>query len=167
MQSLFDPEAPTGSAVISDCGRYRYRLNRSWDRMKATAGFIMLNPSIADATQDDPTIRRCVGFARAWRCGGLCVVNLFAFRATDPADLFAAAEPVGPENDDHIRAVLRQCRPVVAAWGAHGGHLGRDRAVREIIAAVGVSVFCLGRTKAGQPRHPLYVAAATKLDLFG
>jgi hypothetical protein len=153
-------------AVISGCERYRYLLTRTWDPALRPAGFIMLNPSTADATLDDPTIRRCVGFAQSWGAGGIWVANLFGLRATDPRALYKAADPVGPDNDAHVRRVAEQCRPVVAAWGVHGCHLGRDLAVAKILAAVGVPVMCLGVTKAGRPRHPLYLPADSPLVPF-
>ena len=104
-------------AVISDCERYRYRLTRRWDD-GPTCTFIMLNPSTADARKDDPTIRRCIGFARREGCAALLVINCFAFRATKPADLFAAEDPIGPENDRHIMAAsLDADGQVIAAWG--------------------------------------------------
>jgi hypothetical protein len=165
---LFDQQTevalPLSSAVISECGRYRYRLTRTWDAALDPACFVMLNPSTADATHDDPTIRRCVGFARGWGCGGIVVVNLFAFRATDPAEMFRASlAAIGPENDRHVRDAAEQCRPVVAAWGAHGGFLRRDAAARRLLVDVGSAVLCLGVTKQGHPRHPLYVPAAQPL----
>ena len=89
-------------AVISDCGKYRYRLTRKWGYGRP-CGFIMLNPSTADALHDDPTIRRCVGFAKAWGCGALIVVNLFAVRATSPREMMRADDPVGPENKEHVQ----------------------------------------------------------------
>jgi hypothetical protein len=149
-------------AVLSPCGRYRYRLTRTWDDGRPAA-FVMLNPSTADADRDDPTVRRCVAFARAWGCAGLVVVNLFAFRATDPyAMREQGAAAVGPENDAHIRAAVIECSPVVCAWGAHGGFLLRDAAVRELIRRSGLPWgMCLGLTKGGHPRHPLYVPATT------
>ncbi|MGH3977119.1 MAG: DUF1643 domain-containing protein, partial [Pseudonocardiaceae bacterium] len=123
-QALFEvPGIPTSDAVLSGCGRYRYQLTRTWDPGQQRATFIMLNPSTADAADDDPTIRRCTSYARSWGLGGLMVVNLYAYRATDPADLWKVDDPVGPDNDDHLRAVLAAATdvgaPVVAAWGAN------------------------------------------------
>ena len=140
------------NAVLSDCGRYRYRLDRRWGN-GPTMGFVMLNPSTADAEVDDPTIRRCIGFAKREGCGSLQVVNLFAFRATDPEELYAADDPVGPGNDNHVRYVLNRARIAVAAWGAH--RLARDPG--DALAKGWRRMVCLGKTKAGAPRHPLYV----------
>src|SRR5438128_11131670 len=108
-----------GGATFSRDRRYRYRLWRRWDRSRAVVAFVMLSPSTADAMHDDPTIRRCVGFARAWGCGGVDVVNLFALRATDPRALRKAADPIGPANERHLRRAVRAAGLVVLAWGAH------------------------------------------------
>jgi hypothetical protein len=115
----------------------------------------MLNPSTADASQDDPTIRRCKHFAAREDCGNLIVVNLFAFRATKIPDMKAAAKPVGPDNDSRILAAHMEADLTIAAWGNHGSHLGRDR---EVMALLGSDpdVCCLGITGEGQPYHPLY-----------
>lgn len=167
MKSLFeaDPTTPT-AATISECGTYRYDLQRWWDDSLRACVFVMLNPSTADASRDDPTIKRCVGFAKAWGFGGLAVVNLFAFRATSPDDMKAAADPVGPDNDRHIRRWAEQAGGVVAAWGTHGVHRGRDREVRALLGRVGVSVSHLGLTNGGHPKHPLYLPAASALTAW-
>jgi hypothetical protein len=147
------------SAVLSTCGTYRYLLTRSVGPGERWATFILLNPSTADARTDDPTIRRCIGFARLWRCGRLNVLNLFAFRATRPTDLKQAADPVGPENRAWFeRTLLHQgVGPVVCGWGVHGRHLGQDRIVLEWLEQLGVKAVTLGATKDGHPRHPLYL----------
>jgi hypothetical protein len=154
------------NAVVSECGLYRYRLTRVWDTALGSACFIGLNPSTADATTDDPTIRRMCGFAREWGCGGIEVVNLFGFRATEPADMLAAADPVGPQNDSYIRRAAEQCFPVVASWGVNGTFRGRDEAVKRILLKVGVAVSALKLTKQGHPSHPLYLPADTRLVSF-
>lgn len=150
-------------AVLSECGCYRYTLTRKWNESLTALTFIMLNPSTADATLDDPTIRRCIGFARERGFGGLLVLNLFAFRATKPTDMKAARDPVGPDNDGHIIAALTAAgaasSPVIAAWGVHGAYNGRDDEVRKLSLECGVNLMCLGSTKGNHPRHPLYVAA--------
>lgn len=156
-------------AVISPCGKYRYSLSRTWDEELRPACFIMLNPSTADADKDDPTIRRCVGFAKSWGCGGIVVVNLFAWRATDPAYLVGLrlAEASGPENERHIREAVIACKPVVAAWGARGVQFKRDEAVLNLIRSAGLPwPECLGVTKDQHPRHPLYVRADAALVPF-
>lgn len=163
--ALFD--VPSSYARLSDCGTYRYTLGRRWtqDLSAGAAVFVMLNPSTADAEVDDPTIRRCIGFAKALGCGGLHVVNLYAFRATKPADLWKAADPIGPDNDEVLRetfkAAGREARPVIAAWGANAAPL-RAQFVTTIARAAGASLTALGVTKGGQPRHPLYVPATAR-----
>lgn len=147
-------------AVVSGCGRYRYRLDRTWDDALPAATFLMLNPSTADATADDPTIRCCLGYTRAWGCGSLTVVNLYAWRATDPAELTTTADPIGPENDDFITeaaATAAHTRaPLVAAWGARA----RPERIAAVLALPGMSrLTALACTKGGQPRHPLYLPA--------
>lgn len=157
------------TAVLSECGTYRYRLTRKWGNGKR-CGFIMLNPSTADATVDDPTIRRCMRFARDWGCAELVVVNLFAYRATNPQDLYNAVDPIGPDNMEHVKwaveAVVAGDRygmppvgPLVCAWGAHGDFMDQDRTVRGWIESCGVEPTALAFTKGGQPRHPLYLKA--------
>lgn len=151
-------------ALFSDCKRYRYRLWRTWDTRRPRLAFCMLNPSTADETTNDPTVERCQRRAQQLGYGGLIVVNAFALRSTDPKGLRKVEDPVGgPENDDAIRWAAEQATLVVA-WGSHGGYLGRDRAVADLLLAMGCSPLCLGTTKAGQPRHPLYVSYAVRLE---
>lgn len=159
-------------AILSDCGRYRYRLWRDLEPSLEEAGrkpetvlFLMLNPSTADHREDDPTIRRCVGFARRLGYQRLSVGNLYAFRATDPAQLQEAQDPVGPGNDAHLWKLAREADQIVAAWGANPGPvLEREREVRELVASTTSRIFCLGTTKAGRPRHPLYLPKDTDLE---
>ncbi len=117
--------------------------------------FLMLNPSTADAEQDDPTIRRCIGFAKREGYGRLQVLNLFAGRATRPADLFAMEDPVGPANVNHIQTVVSSDQPIIVAWGAHPKAQQAYEQFRQIIRFP--AMRCLGVCKAGAPRHPLYV----------
>ncbi|MEU8139034.1 DUF1643 domain-containing protein [Streptodolium elevatio] len=141
------------SAVLSQCGTYRYELTRHW-APGPVVGWVMLNPSTADAAADDPTIRRCTGYAKAWGYGGLVVRNLYALRATDPAELARHTDPIGPYND----AYLAECAAdplTVVAWGARGGDRGRD--VLALLERLGVRPYRLGATDDGQPRHPLYL----------
>ena len=157
-------ELPPRGALFDASARYRYCLWRRWSA-GGTVAFVMLNPSTADAERDDPTIRRCAGFARAWGFGGMTVVNLFALRATDPARLRRARDPVGRDNDRHIAAAAAGARMVVVAWGVHGDLAGRDRTVLALL--VGRRPRCLGVTSGGHPRHPLYLAATTRHRPFG
>jgi hypothetical protein len=154
-------------ATISDCGLYRYSLHRVWDQRSPVLPFVMLNPSTADAEVDDPTIRRCMGFAERDGFGGILVVNLFALRATKPEHLNHHPDPIGPEGDYWVLSTINACRvsgtPIVAAWGANPhaavrgpGALSQDADWRH-----------LGLTKQGAPRHPLYVKGDQPLVPFG
>lgn len=169
-QDILDTPAPR-SAVISECEQYRYRLTRFLGTGRRIACVVMLNPSTADATEDDRTIRRCIGFARDWGCGQLFVANLFGFRSTDPYYITVAPDPVGPRNNDYL--ISAACRahesggPVVAAWGVHGGYRDQDRVVFSLLTqTLGIPVKCLGTTAAGFPCHPLYLAKDTPLQPF-
>lgn len=148
------------TAEFSPCMRYRYKLGRTWGP-GARVAFCMLNPSTADATIDDPTIRRCMGFARAWGFDGVDIVNIFAWRSTDPAALREVSDPIGPGNDEAIVDVARRATFVVCAWGIYGYMGLRGSVVREKLLA-GVDVRHLGLTKDGFPKHPLYLAGATR-----
>mgnify|MGYP001554156276 CR=1 FL=1 len=144
-------------ALVSACGRYRYWLTRAWDQSLSEIAFVMLNPSRADHLVDDPTIRRCIGFAKDAGFGRLRVVNLFALRTAYPGELKTAPDPAGPENAAHLDAALASGSAIVAAWGAHGAF--GDAAARFVVRAnlQAVPMLCLGRTREGHPRHPLYV----------
>ncbi|AYD87330.1 hypothetical protein SEA_VALENTINIPUFF_28 [Microbacterium phage ValentiniPuff] len=146
-------------AVLSDDGRYRYLLTRQWAPPTAPQlTFVMLNPSTADASADDPTIRRCMAFARREGYGGIVVVNLFAYRATDPRRLLDVDDPIGPNNREILQSAIGLARHrVVAAWGVDGGTFGREQAIFVEHIATRHPLQELGRTKDGHPRHPLYV----------
>lgn len=159
MTDLFSGGLDVATADLSDDGRYRYRLTRRWADGDAWATFVMLNPSTADATEDDPTIRRCVSFAKREGCSALQVVNLFAYRATDPRELKRVADPVGPDNDAWLSRALGTPALRIAAWGAHGRP---DRVV--VVKSFAVpGLHALGVTKDGHPRHPLYLRADAPL----
>lgn len=155
------------TATFSPCRAYRYALTRRWDN-RPPAVFVMLNPSTADAFVVDPTVRRCLGFARSWGAGGLVVLNAFGLRSTNPMALYRHGDPVGPDNDTVIADVLSAAPagPVVVAWGAHGTLGGRDRRVADLICRLGLATMCLGMTKGGSPRHPLYVRGETALTAW-
>jgi len=142
-------------ADISPCGKYRYELWRRWDKGPELV-WILLNPSKADAVEDDPTVRKCIGFSHRWGYAGIRVVNLFAYRATSPADLFAAEDPIGPENDKVIR--LRCKWDCIAAWGNQGVFLDRASQVMQMLRG---RLCCIGITNKGQPRHPARVGYAS------
>jgi hypothetical protein len=143
-------------AVMSPCGTYRYLLWRDAGAMAPLMAFAMLNPSTADHRDDDPTIRRCLGWSRAARAG-LLVWNLFALRATDPRELARHADPIGPKNDDAIAQALGWSGQTVAAWGTHGTLGRRDHAVLRRCAAQGSQLCALRLTADGHPGHPLYL----------
>lgn len=148
------------SADISDCRRYRYSLTREWDERPKMV-FIGLNPSTADETVDDPTIRRCVNFAKRDGYGGLIMLNLFAWRATDPSELGKVEDPVGPRND----LLLANEYHTIVAWGSAKMQLIQRR-VWAATARLRGPLFCLGRCRDGNPRHPLYLKASTPEEVW-
>ena len=141
------------SAEISDCKKYRYALWRHWGEGKSYAMFIGLNPSTADDKIDDPTIRRCMAYAKAWGYDGLCMTNLFAYRATLPDKMKRSRDPVGPETDKWLKKMAKKAGVVVAAWGVHGQFMQRDQEVKAMIQPL----HHLRLTKRGYPGHPLYL----------
>jgi hypothetical protein len=146
------------TARLSDDGKYRWILRRYWggNYPKTTATFIMLNPSTANATHDDPTVRRCIRYAQDWGCHGLSIVNLYAYRATKPVHLWQADDPVGAGNNRYITAEVDRATIAVAAWGT----LAKPQRVKEVLALPGMDrLHVLGLTKHGHPRHPLYIRA--------
>jgi len=155
------------TAVFGEGGRYRYSLSREWDLRAQQLCWIMLNPSKASADRDDPTIRRCVGFARRWGYGGIVVVNLFAYVATYPAELLRASDPVGPFNDDTINQATAN-RRVVCAWGDAKTPLLCNRVTKvwDLLERTFTPAFCLGTTRLGNPLHPVRLASKQKLRRF-
>jgi hypothetical protein len=160
--TLDQPAAPdfeAKSAVLSEDRVYRYEL---WRRFNAGGRYVMfigLNPSTADECHDDPTIRRCIRFAKDWGFDGLCMTNLFAFRATDPKDMKASLFPIGGhENDLTLRCRAESAGLVIAAWGTHGSYQDRASDVMKMVP----NLKCLGLTAEGHPRHPLYLKATSK-----
>lgn len=156
------PKAPSG-AVISEDGMYRYQLWRIWDSGKPLLNIIGLNPSTADAETNDPTLRRCMDFAKRDGFGGIYLTNLFAFRSPDPFDLQDAADPTGPSNDRYLVETAKQCTEVLLAWGNGGSYLQRDKEVRGLLKR---RCLCLGITGQEQPRHPLYLKGDTPMVPF-
>jgi hypothetical protein len=155
-----------GDAMLSPCGRYRYSLSRHFGP-GPEATFIMLNPSTADALVDDPTIRKCIGFARRLEMGGLYVGNLFAVRATDPRGILSAGDPVGPENRDHLEWLCYRAAKnggvVICAWGAQGVHMDQDETFLGWLDRLSIEPKALAINKNGTPKHPLYVPYGTDL----
>lgn len=166
---LFGNRAPlrvdgwTGSADFSDCGTYRWWLNRAWDDGDGRATFVMLNPSTADEQTNDPTVRRVCGFVRAWGFASVTVVNLFALRSTDPRRLYTHPAPEGdPRNLRAIREIAADAQLVVCAWGSHGKCRDRSAWVLRELQRAGVVPHALSKTKSGEPGHPLYASADLK-----
>jgi hypothetical protein len=149
-------------ADISADHLYRYSLWRIWQPAEPLVMFIGLNPSTADATTDDHTIRRCLRFSADWNCGGLVMTNLFAFRATDPKAMLTAAEPIGTENDTVLAHWVQKALFIVAVWGTKGGHQGRNKAIEERFP----NLHCFGVTKDGFPRHPARLRSDTQLVTY-
>lgn len=148
-------------AVFSDCERYRYTLTRRWDDGPGVM-FLMLNPSTADEFKNDPTVERCERRARALGYAAFRVCNIFAFRATDPKVMRAAADPIGPANDAAILDGCAWAAATVCAWGTHGAHLGRGPEVAAMLKERAVPVLTLGLSKHGHPKHPLYIGYAVQ-----
>lgn len=148
------------TAIISEDGTYRYLLTRYWDYLLPPVVWVMLNPSTADAEVDDRTIGRCTEFARAWGYGGIVVVNLYAYRATAPKDMLAAADPVGPENDWHLAHAFESALLiggiVVCGWG-NNAKADRAAEVHALAVTQHTQLYALRVTKTGQPQHPLYL----------
>jgi len=150
----------TSVAVYSDCERYRFLLGRHWRTETAPLVCILLNPSTATEMRNDPTVERCERRARMMGFGGVQVVNLFAWRSTDPRGLRAASDPVGPGNDAVLLDAALRAGMVLCGWGLHGAMLGRAAQVRALLHGAGLPLWHLGLTRAGAPRHPLYVGYA-------
>lgn len=151
-------DALDSGALFSPCRRWRYLLWRRWDENAPVCAFIGLNPSTADELANDPTVTRCINYAKAWGFGSLWMLNLFAFRATDPKVMKAqAGAAVGPRNDEYLIAAGKRADVVVAAWGCHGTFRDRELTVRRMMWASGVELSCLRETKGGHPQHPLYL----------
>lgn len=146
-------------ATYSLCENYRYALTRSWGTGVRIV-FVMLNPSTASEIRNDPTVERCERRARALSGGAFRVVNLFAFRATDPRDLKAAPHPIGAGNNTALRQAVDWGDLILCAWGVHGAHLDRGRTVEALLRAQPKPLHHLGLTKDGHPRHPLYLSYA-------
>lgn len=157
------------SAIFSDDRVYRYQLTRMTSWQRTTCLFIMLNPSTADETKNDPTVARCIDFTKRWGFGRLEVCNIFAYRATEPRELRRLTEQqaVGPDNDHHIASAIGRADRVVCAWGNHGEMHGRGVQVRNAIILAGKIPLAFKITGAGQPIHPLYQKKDAPLITWG
>lgn len=158
-------DAPS-TAIYSDCERYRYSLTRVWDGTISLVQFVMLNPSTATEIQNDPTVERCERRARALGYGGFCVTNIFAWRDTDPRKMRMANDPVGPENDSAIRDGAAWADVTICGWGTHGEHRNRGADVKSLLRSSSVRLWHLGLTKAGHPKHPLYIAYTQQPEIW-
>lgn len=149
-------------ANYSDCDRYRYALTRVWDEAALRLTYVMLNPSTATEVQNDPTIERCERRARALGYGGIRITNIFAWRDTDPKALKRAAAPIGPDNDRIVAEASSWGDLTLCGWGAHGTHMDRGAEIAELLRSTGHRLATLGLSKAGHPRHPLYISYQTQ-----
>jgi len=147
-------------------GIYRYDLFRTWDESKPMVLFVMLNPSTADEYKLDRTVNRCRIFAEAWGCGSFHVVNVFALISTDPKALDEAKDPIGPHNDKYIKELAKKAGKVIVAWGSYKLAATRSEKVLKALRKHHKELYCLGTTKDGKPRHPLYVASSTQLVVY-
>lgn len=145
-------------AVFSDCGNYRYSLWRIWDEAKPYVCFLMLNPSTANEVENDPTIERCQRRSMSMAYGGIFVINLYAYRSTDPAALDQVEDPIGPLNDKYIAEVAQNAGIVICGWGNSTQRFDRHIMVIELLKRLGVKPMCLAKNKDGSPKHPLYVS---------
>lgn len=152
-------------AVFSDCETYRYSLTREWDAALPRLVWVMLNPSTADETRNDPTIARCEARTRAMGCGAYRIVNLYALRSTDPRGLRRVTDPVGPLNDAALREAAAWAGRAVCGWGVHAAP-NRAAEALAVLRAAGAEALHLGLTKAGLPRHPLHLAYAVQPQPF-
>lgn len=171
MKCMTDPDQTVErGAQLSDCGTYRYRLWREWDKSRPTLAFLMLNPSTADHRVDDPTVTRCFARAVANNFGRLEVANLFPLRATNPDELLSHSDPLGPRNlaNGAILDTVDRASMVICAWGSHKAVATRAADVLSLLSITSMSgkLFHLGLNLDGSPKHPLYVAAGTKPDSF-
>ncbi len=154
------------TATYSDCERYRYDLTRIWAEDDGRIAFVMLNPSTATEVQNDPTVERCERRARALGYGAFRVCNIFAWRDTDPFKMRKASDPVGPANDAAILDACNWAGKLVCAWGTHGAHLHRGPEVETLMRGTGQPLYHLGLSKAGHPKHPLYIAYTQQPQLW-
>ena len=150
-------------AEISECSKYRYSLWRIWDKDKPIFTFIGLNPSTADHVQDDPTITRCINFAKSWGGGGIYMANLFAYRATKPQEMMAQEDPIGTQNDEYLHRLASQSKHIIACWGNDGAFKERSAFVKQLLKD---KLYYLELNKSGEPKHPLYIHSSTQIKPF-
>jgi hypothetical protein len=153
--SLFESGKPASAAVISPCGIFRNSLTRTWDEVLPVLPVVMVNPSKADHHVNDPTVLRLIAFARRWGYGGILIENLNEYRSSHPSELELAADPVGPETDRHLRALVDRGGDILVAWGNNGTFKDRDKSFLKMAREAGARLICLGTTGGGHPKHPL------------
>lgn len=154
------------SQAYYDTGKlYRYAMVRRWQEAPHCT-WVMLNPSTATERENDPTVRRCEGFSRQWGFGGYAVVNLFAYRSTDPRELGRITDPIGRDNDSMIIEMTRRAGRIVVAWGADKMAVGRGARVTQMLTNLDLTLWCLGATAAGMPRHPLYIPNSREPEVY-
>lgn len=162
------------SAIISECGKYRYRLTRIWDETLPKVIWLMLNPSTANGTEDDPTIRKCIGFAKRWGFGGIEVINCWAFRSSDPKQLYLQHDPFGQRNWEHIDEVCSESNLLIAAWGCEAvvrklnkaGLSAKDTLMQIMNRHCALGIDHLGISKTGNPYHPLMLSYDTPRQTY-
>lgn len=162
---FFAVNSYASGAVFSSNRAYRYVLWRMWRSIGDYAAFIGLNPSKADEVDNDPTVKRCIAFAKAWGLSGIFMLNIFAFKATDPDEMMATASPIGRKNDEMLLRYCRKSKIIVACWGTHGAYRNRGDDVAKRVLK-GQTIYCLGTTKNGFPKHPLYLAKTAGLEPY-
>lgn len=153
-------------ALYSDCEKYRYSLTREWDQAGRKILFVMLNPSTATEIQNDPTVERCERRARALGFGAFRVCNIFAYRATDPRDMRAQTDPTGPENGATILNAAQWADAIVCAWGTHGAHMNQGAMIETVLRSQPKPLMHLGLSKAGHPKHPLYISYSVQPETW-
>lgn len=167
---FYPPSDDSSGAIFSEDRRHRYRLWRRWDSTKPLLMTIGLNPSVANEDKSDHTITRLKRFARDMDYGGLLMGNLFAYVSTYPKELYRQDDPVGPDTDSHLTLMAHEAVTsggiVIAAWGNHGKHLERDKAVCKILSDVEIELQCFGKNKDGSPTHPLFIPASNRPMAF-
>ena len=151
------------TAEFSPCRIWRYQLKRQWQEGDRFVSFIGLNPSTADESKNDPTVTRCVNYATEWGYDGMFMLNIFAYRATDPKDMKAFQSPIGEYNDAWLKKTVKESEVAIACWGTHGSYMNRGKAVVSMIP----DLKCLKITKAGHPSHPLYLKKSLKPVPYG
>lgn len=162
----FQKDDAQSTAIYSDCEKYRYALTRVWEPEGRKVFFVMLNPSTATEVQNDPTVERCERRARTLGFGAFRVANIFAWRDTDPRKMRAAKDPIGPENDATIAQGCDWADQIICAWGTHGEHRNRGPQVETLMRATNLPLYHLGLSKAGHPKHPLYIAYVVQPELW-